>query len=110
MFWGDRDIRSSKVRYAAKDPLSGGAILNSSENILIKERRVEITQDDRALGNIQRVIRTEYVLRNLDMDRANRVLQYEKIDYREAFELGRRWFENGKLHKARVDGAPNSIL
>lgn len=97
MFWGDRDIRSSKVRYAAKDPLSGGAILNSSENILIKERRVEITQDDRALGNIQRVIRTEYVLRNLDMDRANRVLQYEKIDYREAFELGRRWFENGKL-------------
>jgi tRNA(adenine34) deaminase len=95
-----------RVRYAAKDPLAGGANLNFSENSFIRERAIDIQCDYNYLGNIQRVIRTEYVIRNLNAETSKKLLKYYIIDYPEAVQLGERWFKNGKLEQARQDGIP----
>jgi tRNA(adenine34) deaminase len=92
-----------KVIFAARDPLSGGTQLNNSNNTLINERQIEIKQDSKVLGNIQRVIRAEYIMRNLDEDRVSRLLKYESIDYESAIKLGVEMYYNGRLNDARVN-------
>lgn len=90
-----------KVIFAARDPLSGGTQFNNTEHNLIKEREIEIKQDLEVLGNIQRVIRADYIMRNLDEDRADRVLKYESIGYESAIKLGIEMYHNGRLKSAR---------
>lgn len=94
------------VIYAAKDPLSGGTQLNHADIALIQEREIRVNQDSEILGYIQRVIRADYVLRNLDEERASRLLKYEAIDYEPAIELGRKWYLNGRLDQARLNREP----
>lgn len=56
------------------------------------------------LGNIQRVIRTDFVLRLSDKNKAESILVSESIDYPEAVELGRIWHKSNKLIRAMQDG------
>lgn len=93
-----------KVKYAAVDPIAGGANLNRAENDFIRSRKIDIQNGDKFLGNIQRVIRTDFVLRLADRNKAERILSSESIHYPEAVELGRIWHKSNKLMKAKQDG------
>jgi tRNA(adenine34) deaminase len=94
-----------KVIYAAKDPLAGGANLNDSENTFIKGRNIDIHGDSKILGGIQRVLRTDYVIRNISMEHATKRLAEYSMDYPEAVELGKRWYEQNKLVQAKESGS-----
>ena len=85
------------VRYAASDPVAGGADLNRSDNAFIRGRNIDIRKADHRLGEIQRVIRTDHVLRTMDAGRAERFLSRESEDYPLAVELGRRRHASDKL-------------
>jgi tRNA(Arg) A34 adenosine deaminase TadA len=89
-----------KVRYAATDPVAGGANLNFSENNFIKSKNIDIQCDQKLLGNLQRVLRADYVLRNLSSAEADRFLDQYSIDYPEAIELGKKWFKDHILSTA----------
>jgi tRNA(adenine34) deaminase len=95
-----------RVRYAAKDPLAGGASLNKSNHTLIKERGIEIVSAPHELGIIQRVIRIEFVLRYLDKMKAERLLAFETVGYESAYELAQKWYANGRLQKAKHEEEP----
>ena len=94
------------VRYAASDPVAGGSDLNRSDNPFIRERNIDIRRADYRLGEIQRVIRTDYVLGTMDPDRAARILSRECEDYPRAVELGRKWHASGRLRDAARRGLP----
>lgn len=98
------------VRYAASDPVAGGADLNRSDNPFIRERNIDIRKADHRLGEIQRVIRTDYVLRTLDAGKAERILSRECEDYPRAVELGRRWHASGRLRDAARRKVPVSAV
>lgn len=85
------------VRYAASDPYAGGADLNRSEHPIIRGRNIDFRQADHRLGEIQRVIRTDYVLGAMEPDRAEEFLSRYQAEYPRAVELGRRWHAAGKL-------------
>lgn len=91
------------VRYAASDPIAGGVSLNQSEHAFIKSRKINIRKDEQILGDIQRVLRTDYVLRTMSKDKQERFLNAYCIEYPDAVNLGRSWFESGKLAKAKKD-------
>jgi tRNA(adenine34) deaminase len=91
-----------KISYAAKDPLAGGTNLNNSDNLFIRGRGIEIVHAGKLLANIQRVIRTEYVLRYLDSERAKELLENYKIDYPAAVALGEHWYNNGRLNEMKT--------
>lgn len=93
-----------QVRYAAVDPIAGGANLNLANHDFIRSRKIDIQCGDKFLGNIQRVIRTDFVLRLADKNKAESILSSESIDYPEAVELGRIWHKSNKLIKAKQDG------
>jgi tRNA(Arg) A34 adenosine deaminase TadA len=88
------------VRYAASDPVAGGTDLNRSNNPFIRERNIDVRRAEHRLGEIQRVLRTDYVLRTMDAGRAERFLGLEREEYPLAVELGRRWHASGKLQDA----------
>jgi len=92
------------VRYAASDPHAGGAGLNRSDHPFIRERNLDIRQADVRLGEIQCVIRTDFVLRALDPAKAERILGREGVEYPRAVELGRQWHASGKLRDAAERG------
>ncbi|OUM95289.1 MAG: hypothetical protein A9Z00_07925 [Thermobacillus sp. ZCTH02-B1] len=81
------------VRYAECD-------LNRSGNAFIRDRNLDVRQAEHRLGEIQRVPRTDYVLRTMDAARAERFLDREGGDYPQAVELGRRWHASGRLAEA----------
>jgi tRNA(Arg) A34 adenosine deaminase TadA len=93
-----------RVRYAAKDPIAGGADLNKSSNKFILSREIDIHCDRRFLGIVQRVIRTDYLLRYISREKSEMLLEREGIYYPEAIELGRAWFETNKLLKSKKEG------
>ena len=98
------------VRYAASDPYAGGAALNRSDNPFIRERNIDIRRADDRLGEIYRVVRTDYVLRTMDAGKAERILSLEGADFPRAVELGRRWRASGKLEDAARRRAPVSEI
>jgi tRNA(adenine34) deaminase len=100
----------NRVRYAALDPIAGGSNLNNVNNSFIQSREIDIQCGDKFLGNIQRVIRTDYVLRLDDKDKAESLLFCESNDYPEAVDLGRRWFKSNKLIQAKQDGLKISTI
>lgn len=61
---------------------------------------LDVRQAEHRLGEIQRVPRTDYVLRTMDAARAERFLDREGGDYPQAVELGRRWHASGRLAEA----------
>lgn len=93
-----------KVRYAAKDLLAGGSNLNNSNNTFIDGRLIDIKSDQKRLGEIQRVIRTDYILRNLNTETAQKLLVDDAKDYPEAVQLGKYWFSLNKLEHAKQNG------
>jgi len=93
-----------RVRYASTDTLAGGSNLNQSNNSFIRSRDIEMQCEHRFLGSIQKVLRTDYLLRLHDKDRAEKLLSYEVSEYPEAVDLGRRWHRSDKLLKAKQDG------
>jgi Cytosine/adenosine deaminases len=88
------------VRYAASDPVAGGTDLNRSDNAFIRERNIDVRRAEYRLGEIQRVLRTDYVLRTMDAGRAERFLGFDRAEYPRAVELGRRWHASDKLQDA----------
>lgn len=88
------------VRYAASDPVAGGTGLNRSGNAFIRERNIDVRKADHHLGEIQRVLRTDYVLRTMDAGAADRFLTLDRMEYPEAVELGREWHAAGRLQDA----------
>ncbi|MBD3919513.1 nucleoside deaminase [Paenibacillus sp. PR3] len=98
------------VRYAATDPVAGGTSLNSSENTFIKSRKINIKKEEKYLGEIQRVLRTDHVLRTLTKDQIERFLFNYSIDYPEAVVIGRRWFELDILQQVRMNKTPISEI
>jgi tRNA(adenine34) deaminase len=86
-----------RIIYAAKDPHAGGTNLNNSENSFIQGRNIEIIEADKHLAEIQRVIRTEYVLRYVDRERALELLEKYEKEYPVAVAIGKRWYEDGQL-------------
>jgi len=86
-----------RIEYAATDPLAGGTDLNNSKNPFIQGRNINILKADKHLGEIQRVIRTDYVLRFLRHERAFELIMNYEIDYPRATEIGRRWYSDGRL-------------
>lgn len=98
------------VRYAASDPVAGGANLNEADNAFVKARNLDIQRVEHQLGEIQRVIRTDYVLRNMEGDRGSRFLDPDYEEYPGAVELGRRWFESNKLQEAAQRQVPISEI
>ncbi|RUS45851.1 nucleoside deaminase [Cohnella sp. AR92] len=94
-----------RVRFASTDSLAGGANLNTSNNSFILSRNIDVQCEDNTLGSIQKVLRTDYLLRQQDKDRAEKLLTYEINDYPQAVELGRRWHMSDKLLKAKQSGA-----
>ncbi|MCZ8517687.1 nucleoside deaminase [Paenibacillus filicis] len=93
-----------KVRYSAKDLLAGGSNLNNSNNTFIEGRLIDIQCDQKRLGEIQRVLRTDYILRYLNKETAQKLLYGFTEDYPEAVELGKRWFDLNKLEHAKQNG------
>jgi len=93
-----------RVRYASTDALAGGADLNHSNNRFILSRNIEMQCEHGILGIIQKVLRTDYLLRLDDKDLAERLVSYEVGQYPEAVELGRRWYESDKLLLAKEKG------
>lgn len=99
-----------RVRYAATDPVAGGANLNNSENSFIKSRNIDIQKDDKYIGEIQRVLRTDHVLRTMRKDQAEQFLNYYSVEYPQAIQLGRKWFHERKLQKAIEYELPIAII
>jgi tRNA(adenine34) deaminase len=93
-----------RVRYAALDPIAGGSNLNNASNSFIQSREIDIQCVDKFLGNIQRVLRTDYLLRLDDKIKAESIIFSESIDYPEAVELGKRWYKSNKLIQAKQNG------
>jgi len=98
------------VRFAASDPVAGGTNLNYSNNSFIKSRNIDVRKVENYLGEIQRVLRTDYVLKTMGGDRINRFLHYYSIDYPKAVEIGRRWYKMDKLHSAMKKQLPISEI
>lgn len=98
------------VRYAAPDRVAGGADLNGSDNAFVKGRNLDIQKAEHGLGEIQRVIRTDYVLRNMEGDRISRFLDPDRAEYPRAVELGQSWFESNKLQEAIKRRVPISEI
>ncbi|MFD0680348.1 MULTISPECIES: nucleoside deaminase [unclassified Paenibacillus] len=94
-----------RVRYAASDLLAGGSNLNKSNNTFIEQRLIDIKQcDQKRLGEFQRVLRTDYILRNLNKVKAQKMLEDDSKDYPEAVDLGEHWFKINKLEHAKQNG------
>jgi tRNA(Arg) A34 adenosine deaminase TadA len=89
-----------KVRYAASDPIAGGIDLNKSSNRFILSRMIEVGRGPKLLGNVQRVLRTDQVIRALGLAGADRFLQHYIVEHPEAVTLGKRWHEAGLLQEA----------
>jgi tRNA(Arg) A34 adenosine deaminase TadA/ribosomal protein S18 acetylase RimI-like enzyme len=92
------------IRYAASDPIAGGAGLNRPDNPFIRERNIDIRRAEYRLGEIQRVIRTDHVLGALDPVKAGRILSRDQEEYPRAVELGRQWHASGRLRDAARRG------
>ncbi|MBD7969230.1 nucleoside deaminase [Paenibacillus sp. Sa2BVA9] len=99
-----------KVRFAATDPIAGGANLIYSENSFIKSRNLDIKCDRKYLGEIQRVLRTDHVIRTLGRDQAIRFLDKYRINYPEAIELGIKWYKEGRLQEALRNKVPIGVI
>lgn len=98
------------VRYAASDPEAGGADLNEAGNRFIRSRNIDIRKADHFLGEIQRVIRTDQVLRAIAGERATRLLNQDRAEYPRAVDLGVRWFETNKLQDMARKRVPVSEI
>jgi tRNA(adenine34) deaminase len=93
-----------RVRYAATDPLAGGSNLNKTNNSFILSRNIDIQVEQRFLGSIYKVLRTDYILRLQDKAKAENLLYYEINEYPEAVALGRKWHRSDRLLQAKQSG------
>ncbi|MCG7376776.1 nucleoside deaminase [Paenibacillus sp. ACRSA] len=99
-----------KVRFAATDPIAGGANLNDAENSFIKSRNLDIKCADTYLGELQRVLRTDQVIRALGKEQANRFLDKYRMKYPKAIELGIKWNREGRLQEALRNNDPVELI
>jgi tRNA(adenine34) deaminase len=98
------------IRYAASDPVAGGTNLNDSANTFIKSRNMDVQKAENYVGEIQRVLRTDHVLRTMGEDRINRFLHQYRIDYPKAVDIGIRWHTSNKLQSSMKKQLPISII
>ncbi|KQY83268.1 hypothetical protein ASD24_13390 [Paenibacillus sp. Root52] len=99
-----------KVRFAATDPIAGGANLNDAENSFIKSRNLDIKCDETYLGELQRVLRTDQVIRALGEEQASKFLDKYRIKYPKAIELGIKWNREGRLQEALRNNDPVEVI
>ncbi|MCM3172703.1 MULTISPECIES: nucleoside deaminase [unclassified Paenibacillus] len=99
-----------KVRFAATDPIAGGANLNDAENSFIKSRNLDIKCADTYLGELQRVLRTDQVIRALGEEQAIRFLDKYRMKYPKAIELGIKWNREGRLQEAVRNNDPVELI
>lgn len=99
-----------KVRFAATDPIAGGANLNDAENSFIKSRNLDIKCADTYLGELQRVLRTDQVIRALGEEQANRFLDKYRMKYPKAIELGIKWNRERRLQEAVRNNDPVELI
>jgi len=76
----------------------------------IRERNIDVRQAEHRPGEIQRVLRTDYVLRTMDAGRAERILGRESEEYPRAVELGRRWHASGRLEDMAKHRVPIAAI
>lgn len=98
------------VRYAASDPVAGGSDLNDAGNAFIRARNIDIRNADNFLGEMQRVLRTDWVLRTMAGERAIRFLEPDARENPRAVALGWKWFAEGKLQDAARRGVPLAAI
>lgn len=99
-----------KVRYAATDPVAGGANLIFANNSFIQSRNIDFECEEKHIGEIQRVLRTDHVIRTLGYENASRFLNEYRKEYPEAIQLGIQWYEEDILQEALKERVPIDVI
>jgi tRNA(adenine34) deaminase len=95
----------SKVKniyFAALDDKLAGATTLKDKNGFIDSRKLLINGPYPVLGDIQMVLRTDFLLR-FDAERAEDLIAAHEIDYPIGVALGRKCFQTNKLYQAKEE-------
>ena len=101
----------SKVKniyFAAMDDKLAGATTIKDQNGFINSKKLNINGPFPILGEVQMVLRTDFLLRMFDSERAEQLIAAHAIDYPIGVSIGRILFGNNRLQEVKqiTDGFP----